>query len=80
MCPLFSTPRSSSLSCRKVSASSMQSVGRYFSMARKVAAAVMLLAGSGRGTRDIVTVSATVLPQRFSGEQKARRGDTEKAS
>jgi hypothetical protein len=78
--PELRIPRSSSLSPRKVSASSINNVGRATSMVRKVAAAEMFAVDSGRGTSDPMTSSRVVLPHRFSGAVTASRGVHGKAS
>ena len=74
------TPRSSSLSCRNVSASSTSKVGRYPSTTRKIAAAVTFAVGSGRNTKRASTSSSVVFPHCLTGEQIASRGDTRKRS
>src|ERR1043166_6653180 len=66
--PALRMPRNSSLPLRKVSASSMSSVGRSSSMTRKKAGGLMFDATTGRWTNWLMRVSRVVLPQRFSGD------------
>ena len=68
-------PRSSSLSLRNVSASSINSVGRNPSTTRKIALAETLAAGNGRSTSCEITSSAVVLPQPRVGDVIASRGE-----
>jgi hypothetical protein len=72
---IWARPRTSSLSRRKLSASSTSRVGQYFSTMRKSAAGEMLELSSGRGTSRASNDSVVVLPQRFSGEVSASRRD-----
>ena len=78
--PEFNTPRNSSLWRRKVSASSINSVGAYFSMVRKRAAGVTFDANIRRGTRAPSTISSNVFPHRFCGEVMAKIGEAKKAA
>jgi hypothetical protein len=73
-------PRSSSFSGRKVSASSISKVGHFNSMTRKIADALAFAVGRGRDTRRESTSKAVVLPQRFSGDVIASRGEMPKQS
>ena len=78
--PELRMPRSSPFSDRNVSASSMSSVGCCISTTRKMAEAVAFAVGSGRMTNRESTSSNVVLPQPFSGEVIASRGEIPKAS
>ena len=78
--PELTTPRSSSLSLRKVSASSMTSVGCHFSIARNRAAAVMLDAATGLGTSAPIRVRSVVFPHSGVGEVAASSGEIVHAS
>ena len=67
--------RLSSPSSRKTpSASSISSVGRKASMMRKIAAVDTLAAGSGRGTRRVMTSRSVVLPEPLVTLRTASRG------
>ena len=74
--PELSTPRSSSLSRRKESASSISSVGRTFSITRYTAAGETLTASSERGVTPASQSSNVVLPQPGVGDVMPSRGDT----
>src|SRR5216683_1413117 len=72
--PEFSTPRSSWLVGRYVSASSRMSVGFISSTARKTAADDTLEALSMRGTMLLTSPSAVVLPHSGTALVRASRG------
>jgi proteasome lid subunit RPN8/RPN11 len=58
----------------------MSIAGRFISIVRKTAAAVMFAVGRGRGTSSPMTSRSVVFPQRFSGAVIASRGVHVKAS
>ena len=73
-------PRSSLLSRKKVSASSIRTVGDHFSTARNTAAGVMFAAGNGRGTTAPRKVRTVVLPHSGVGLVMPSTGEMSKQS
>src|SRR5262249_52745510 len=80
VCPAFRSARRSWLFGSCVSASSISSVGVYWSIVRKRAGGVIEEAESGRRTSAPITRTAVVLPHRFEGELKLSNGAMSEAS
>ena len=74
--PELRRPRKSSLSFIKLSVSSNNRVGFHFSMDRKSALDVILLADRGRRQNFLITLLRLVFPHLFSGEVIIAIGDT----
>ena len=74
LCPALMIPRSSWLALRKVSTSSMSSVGLQASTTRNIAAVDMLPVLIARFTTISSMSRKVVLPHRFTGDVRPRRG------
>src|SRR3954468_22857112 len=70
--PAFKIPLSTSFPCRNVSASSINKVGCFSSIARYTAGELILASGTARLANSLSTLKNVVFPHRFSGDSTPR--------